>query len=101
MRAFFALGSRHNNGEWAPVGMDWSWRMAEMREDVSRSTMVPVKDWGIVPRVLRVLAWGALLGASGLLVRGEVARPTLPEGVVAHTDLVYRRDGDRRVRLDV
>jgi acetyl esterase/lipase len=50
---------------------------------------------------LRVLAWGALLGATGLLVRAEVERPHLPEGVVAYTDLVYRRDGDRRARLDV
>jgi acetyl esterase/lipase len=50
---------------------------------------------------MRLVAWGALLGATGLLVRGEVARDQVPEGVVAYTDLVYRRDGDRAVRLDV
>jgi acetyl esterase/lipase len=50
---------------------------------------------------LRVIAWGALLGVAGLLVRAEVERPTLPRGVVAYTDLVYRRDGDHRARLDI
>jgi acetyl esterase/lipase len=50
---------------------------------------------------LRVLAWGALLGATGLLVRGEVARDSLPGGVTAYTDLVYHRDGARTERLDV
>jgi acetyl esterase/lipase len=51
--------------------------------------------------VLRILAWGALLGVTGLLVRGEVARDPLPGDVVAYTDLVYRRDGRRTERLDV
>src|SRR5262249_34747514 len=51
--------------------------------------------------VLRVLAWGALLGATGLLVRGEVARDQLPGDVVAYTDMVYRRVGPRTERLDV
>jgi len=48
-----------------------------------------------------VIAWAALLGVTGLLVRAEVERPTLPRGVVAYTDLVYQRDGDRRARLDI
>src|SRR5260370_39607439 len=56
--------------------------------------------WRHLPVAMRVLAWGALLGATGLLVRAEVERPPLPGGVVAYTDLVYRRDGDRRARLD-
>jgi acetyl esterase/lipase len=48
-----------------------------------------------------VLAWAALLGATGLLVRGEVARDPLPRDVVAYTDLVYRHDRGRTERLDV
>jgi acetyl esterase/lipase len=51
--------------------------------------------------VVRVLAWGALLGASGLLVRAEVEQRRLPEGVSAYTDLVYRSDGTHRARLDL
>src|SRR6185312_12274137 len=49
----------------------------------------------------RALAWLALAGASGLLVRGEVTRPDLPSGVRLESDLVYREDRGRRVRLDV
>jgi acetyl esterase/lipase len=49
----------------------------------------------------RVLAWGALLGATALLVGAEPERSALPRNVRAVTDLVYRRDGHRRVRLDV
>jgi acetyl esterase/lipase len=49
----------------------------------------------------RVLAWAALLAVTGYLVRAEVERPALPRDVVGATDLVYRRDGNRRVRLDI
>jgi acetyl esterase/lipase len=49
----------------------------------------------------RVLAWVALAGATGLLVRGEVIRPELPEGVRVSTDLVYHESGGQRLRLDV
>jgi acetyl esterase/lipase len=51
--------------------------------------------------ILRILAWGALLGVTGLLVRGEVVRDPLPGDVAAYRDLVYRRDGRRTERLDV
>ena len=67
----------------------------------SGSARVPGFRGGIVIGALRVLAWAALLGVTGLLVRAEVERPTLPAGVLGYTDLVYRRNGDRRVRLDV
>ncbi len=56
---------------------------------------------GIVIGTLRVIAWGALLGVTGLLVRAEVERPTLPRGVVAYTDLIYQGEGKQRLRLDV
>ena len=56
---------------------------------------------GVVIGTCRVIAWAALLGVTGLLVRAEVERPTLPRGVVAYTDLVYQRDGHGRARLDV
>jgi acetyl esterase/lipase len=49
----------------------------------------------------RALAWVALAGATGLLVRAEVQRSELPEGVRSTTDLVYRVSGVRRARLDV
>lgn len=49
----------------------------------------------------RWLAWLGLVAASGLIVRGEVARPERPEGVRVVTDLVYREAGGRRARLDV
>jgi acetyl esterase/lipase len=49
----------------------------------------------------RALAWGALAGATGLLVRAEVLRPELPPGVRASTDLVYGASGVRRLRLDL
>lgn len=49
----------------------------------------------------RVLAWLGLLGASGLLVRGEVARPDVPVGVRVVSDLVYRESNGRRLRLDI
>jgi acetyl esterase/lipase len=72
-----------------------------MPGDPVRSLTVRPGGRGIVVVGFRVLAWGALLAATGLLVRAEVERPRVPEGVVAYTDLVYRRDGDRRMRLDV
>jgi acetyl esterase/lipase len=49
----------------------------------------------------RALAWLALLGVTGWLVRAEVTRPELPRGVRVVADLVYRSDGGRRARLDV
>jgi acetyl esterase/lipase len=49
---------------------------------------------------VRVLAWLTLIAATGLLVRAEVKRPELPEGVEAFTDLAYHKSG-RRPRLDV
>jgi acetyl esterase/lipase len=52
-------------------------------------------------RVARALAWVALACATGWLVRGEILRPELPEGVTVTTDLVYREAGGRLVRLDV
>ena len=65
------------------------------------STPVRVGIGGIVIGTTRVIAWAALLGLTALLVRAEVERPTLPRGVIAYTDLVYQRDGDRRARLDI
>ncbi len=52
-------------------------------------------------RAARALAWLGLLGATGLLVRAEVARPDQPEGVRVVSDLVYRESSGRRPRLDV
>lgn len=65
-----------------------------------------VEPWSrvgeIVSRPLaRVLAWAALLGATGILVRGEAVRPEIPGGVRVAADLVYREVGGRRARLDV
>ena len=51
--------------------------------------------------VARTLAWAALLGATGILVRGEAVKPEIPEGVRVAADLVYREAGGRRARLDV
>lgn len=50
---------------------------------------------------VRALAWLALAGATGVLVRAEVRRPERTEGVRVFSDLVYREDGGRRLRLDV
>lgn len=50
---------------------------------------------------VRVLAWLALAGATGLLVRAEVVRRQGPEGVRVFADLVYREAGGRPLRLDV
>ncbi|HEV3122731.1 MAG TPA: alpha/beta hydrolase [Isosphaeraceae bacterium] len=52
-------------------------------------------------RLLRWAAWAALIGAAGVVVRAEVMRPELPQGVEAYTDIVYRRIGTRRERVDV
>jgi len=52
-------------------------------------------------RAVRVLAWGMLLAATGMLVRAEARRSDWPEGVSADTDVVYRRTPERRLRLDV
>lgn len=51
--------------------------------------------------VVRALAWVGLIGASGLLVRGEVSRPDRPDDVRVVADLVYRSSVGRRGRLDV
>ena len=47
------------------------------------------------------LAWLALLGATCLLVRGEVVRSDAPAGVRIVSDVVYRRSNGRQARLDV
>jgi acetyl esterase/lipase len=52
-------------------------------------------------RIARVAAWCGLLTMTGLLVRAEVLRPELPDGVEAYENIVYRRAGDRRVKLDL
>jgi acetyl esterase/lipase len=52
-------------------------------------------------RLLRWVAWAALVAVAGAVVRAEVIRPELPAGVDAYTDIVYRRVGTRRERLDV
>ncbi len=57
--------------------------------------------WELATRTLRVLAWLALLGASGMLARSEVRRADWPEGVIAYTDVVYRRTPDGRLRMDI
>jgi acetyl esterase/lipase len=51
--------------------------------------------------VARVAAWLLLLGMTGLLVRAEVGRPTLPVGVELHADLLYHHEAGRDLRLDV
>jgi acetyl esterase/lipase len=56
---------------------------------------------GAWARPLRMLAWGGLLVATGLLVRAEVHRSGPPKGVVRIPDLVYRTVGGRGARLDV
>jgi acetyl esterase/lipase len=60
-----------------------------------------IARYGRLTGVLRLVAWGALLGVTGFLVHAEVERDPLPEGVVAFTDLVYRHAGGRTARLDV
>jgi acetyl esterase/lipase len=58
--------------------------------------------WSLATSTLvRALAWVALAGATGVLVRAEVLRPEGPEGVRVFADLVYRDGGGRRSRLDV
>ncbi len=53
------------------------------------------------PTLIRGVAWLGLLIATGLLVRAEVKRPELPQGVDVHRDIVYRVSGGRRTRLDL
>ncbi|MCA1685293.1 MAG: alpha/beta hydrolase, partial [Planctomycetia bacterium] len=50
---------------------------------------------------VRALAWLALAGATGLLLRAEATRSERPAGVRSYTDLVYREVGGLRLRLDV
>src|SRR5919107_1795723 len=52
-------------------------------------------------RLIRVLAWAGLIGVTGLLVHAEVQRADVPDGVEVSLDIVYRRAGDREVKLDV
>jgi acetyl esterase/lipase len=49
----------------------------------------------------RLLLWSVLLAATGYLVKAEVSRPDLPEGILVRRGVVYRIDGDRRVALDL
>jgi acetyl esterase/lipase len=72
-----------------------------MSGDAAAPATVRVRGGRIWSQGLRVLAWGTLLGATGWLLRAEVERPSLPQGVVAYPDLVYRQVGDRQARLDL
>jgi acetyl esterase/lipase len=49
----------------------------------------------------RLVLWSLLLTATGYLVKAEVTRPDLPEGVLVRKGLIYRIDGERRVALDL
>ena len=50
---------------------------------------------------LRFLAWVALGIATAILLRAQVAVATLPEGIKASLDLVYREVDGKRLRLDL
>jgi acetyl esterase/lipase len=52
-------------------------------------------------RAVRVLAWVALAGATGWLVRADVRRPVPRDAGERRTNVVYRVVGTRRARLDV
>lgn len=52
-------------------------------------------------RAVRILAWAALLGMTGLLVRAEVRRPSVPDGVELYAGLTYRLEDGRRAKLDL
>ena len=60
---------------------------------------------GVFPRGIsawtHAIAWVALGVATGLLLRAEVVRADLPEGVHVASDLVYREVEKQRLRLDV
>lgn len=58
--------------------------------------------WGKwAAQLVRCVAWTALIGVTGVLVRAEATRPELPAGVEAYTDVIYKRVGHRRMRLDI
>ena len=50
---------------------------------------------------MRVVAWLAIVGATGVLTRAEVTRPQTPPGVRVFQDLVFKEVEGRRLRLDV
>jgi acetyl esterase/lipase len=52
-------------------------------------------------RAAQFLSWIVLVAVAGVLVYTEVARPKVPTGVRAYTDVIYRHVGSRRARLDV
>ena len=65
---------------------------------------IPGGRGGAYPRAwfaVKTSAWLAVVAVTGWLVRAEVARPTLPAGVVARTDLAYGEEDGRALRLDV
>jgi acetyl esterase/lipase len=68
-----------------------------------RSGTFPRFPWlsGQVDRLVRGLAWTALVGAAVAAVRAEVIRPELPAGVEVHSDIIYRRVGHRQMKLDI
>jgi acetyl esterase/lipase len=66
-------------------------------ETAARTRGVAVR---LVPLV-RGLAWASLVCVAFVVVRAEAVRPELPRGVEAYTDIVYRRVGERVVKLDV
>ncbi|WP_422926917.1 alpha/beta hydrolase fold domain-containing protein [Singulisphaera sp. PoT] len=51
--------------------------------------------------LIRCCAWLGLIGATGLLVRGEARRAEPPKGVQVQRDLVYRVVQGKRLRLDL
>jgi acetyl esterase/lipase len=52
-------------------------------------------------RAARALAWAALIGVTGVLVHAEVVPHDLPDDVLVFKDVIYRRVGARRAKLDV
>lgn len=53
------------------------------------------------PRLVRGVAWAAVLAVTGMLVRAEAVRPALPEGVALHRNIAYRSGGGPEARLDL
>lgn len=51
--------------------------------------------------LIRTTAWFVLLGATAVLVHAEAERSVPRKGVSEHSDLVYRTEGGREVRLDL
>ena len=77
---------------------DFASEIISMRRFLS-SRSVGHKRFGA--SVCRVLAWGALLWTSGLLLAGDIGRRGIPDGVDVYRDIVYRKVDGREARLDV